>query len=100
MAAATEHTGNCNDTLWQLLKHAGTPATEYHGSHKNIGSFGVKSPKITENLNPTDSDFNETGYTCCLGTHSTKSKILGQSDQSCGRYGPPNFESFGKNGRG
>ena len=62
-----------------------------------IGSFRVKSPKITENLNPTISDFNETWYTCCLGTHSTKSKILGQSDQWCGRYGPPNFESFGKN---
>ena len=27
-------------------------------------------------------------------------KILGQSDQWCGRYGPPNFESFGKNGHG
>ena len=64
------------------------------------GSFRVKSPKITENLNPTVSDFNETWYTCCLGTHSTKSKILGQSDQWCGRYGPPNFESFGKNVRG
>ena len=30
----------------------------------------------------------------------TKSKILGQSDQWYGRYGPPNFESFGKNGHG
>ena len=58
------------------------------------GSFCVKSPN---ELNPTVSDFNETWYTCCLGTHSTKSKILGQSDQWCGRYGPPNFESFGKN---
>ena len=66
----------------------------------SYGSFRVKSPKITENLNPTVSDFNETLYTCCLGTHSTKSKILGQSDQWCGRYGPPNFESFCKNGRG
>ena len=65
-----------------------------------IGSFRIKSPKITENLNPTVSYFNETWYTCCLGTHSTKSKILGQSDQWCGRYGPPNFESFGKNVRG
>ena len=65
-----------------------------------MGSFRVKSPKITENLNPTVSDFNQTWYTCCLGTHSTKSKILGQSDQWCGRYGPPNFESFGKNVRG
>ena len=64
------------------------------------GSFRVKSPKITENVNPTVSDLNETWYTCCLGTHSTKSKILGQSDQWCGRYGPPNFESFGKNVRG
>ena len=64
------------------------------------GSFRVKSPKITENLNPTVSDFNETWYTCCLGTRSTKSKILGESDQWCGRYGPPNFESFGKNVRG
>ena len=64
------------------------------------GSFRVKSPKITENLNPTVSDFTETWYTCCLGTHSTKSKILGQSDQWCGRYGPPNFESFDKNRRG
>ena len=45
-------------------------------------------------------DFNETWYTCCLGTHSTKSKILGQSDHWCGRYSPPNCESFGKNGRG
>ena len=50
------------------------------------GSFCVKSPN---ELNPTVSDFNETWYTCCLGTHSTKSKILGQSDQWCGRYGPP-----------
>ena len=63
-------------------------------------SFRVKSPKITENLNPIVSDFNETWYTCSLGTHSTKSKKLGQSDKWCGRYGPPNFESFGKNGRG
>ena len=64
------------------------------------GSFRVKSPKITENLNPTDSDFNEIWYTCYLGTHRTKSTILGQSDQWCGRYGPPNFEDFGKNWRG
>ena len=63
----------------------------------STGSFCVKSPN---ELNPTVSDFNQTWYTCCLGTHSTKSKILGQSDQWCGRYGPPNFESFGKNGRG
>ena len=27
------------------------------------GSFRVKSPKITENLNPTDSDFNQSWYT-------------------------------------
>ena len=59
-----------------------------------LGSFRVKSPN---GLNPTDSDFNEIWYTCYLGTHSTKSKILGQSDQWCGRYGPPNFENFGKN---
>ena len=62
-----------------------------------FGSFCVKSPN---ELNPTVSDFNETWYTCCLGTHSTKSKNVGQSDQWCGRYGPPNFESFGKNGHG
>ena len=61
------------------------------------GSFCVKSPN---ELNPTVSDFNETWHTCWLGTHSTKSKILGQSDQWCARYGAPNFESFGKNGRG
>ena len=61
------------------------------------GSFRAKSPKITENLNPTDSDFNEIWYTCYSGTRSTKSKILGQSDQWCGRYGPPTFENFGKN---
>ena len=67
---------------------------------ETYGSFHVKSPKITENLNPTVSDFNETWYTCCLGTHSTKSKILGQSEQWCVRYGPPNFENFGKNGHG
>ena len=65
-----------------------------------FGSFRVKSPKITENLNPTVSDFNETWYTCCLGTHSTKSKILGQSVQWCGDMAPPNFESFCKNGCG
>ena len=53
---------------------------------------GVIPCQITQNLNPTISDFNETWYTCCLGTHSTKSKILSQSDQWCGRYGPPNFE--------
>ena len=63
-----------------------------------LGSFRVKSPKITENLNPTDSDFNQIWYTCYLGTHSTKSKIWGQSDQWYGRYDPPNFENFGKNG--
>ena len=62
-----------------------------------FGSFCVKSPN---ELNPTVSDFNETWYTCCLGTHSIKSKTLGQSDQWCGRYGPPNFASFGKNGHG
>ena len=62
-----------------------------------MGSFCVKSPN---ELNPTISDFNETWYTCCLGTHSTKSQILGQSDQWCGRYGSPNFESFCKNGHG
>ena len=61
-----------------------------------LGSFCVKSPN---ELNPTVSDFNETWYIYCLGTHSTKSKMLGQSDQCCERYGPPNFESFGKNGR-
>ena len=65
----------------------------------NVGSFRVKSPKITENLNPTDSDFNEIWYTCYLGTHSTKSKIWGRSDQWFGRYGPPNCENFCKNGR-
>ena len=68
--------------------------------YSNVRSFRVKSPKETENLNPTVSDFNETWYTCCLGTHSTKSKMLGQSDQWCGIYGPPNFESFSKNGCG
>ena len=69
-------------------------------SDRRNGSFRVKSPKITENLNPTVSDFNETWYRCCLGTHSTKSKMLGRSDQWCGRYGPPNFESFCKNVHG
>ena len=33
-------------------------------------------------------------------TACTKSKFLGQSDQWCGRYGPPNFENFGQNGCG
>ncbi len=42
-----------------------------------FGSLCVKSPN---GLNLTVSDFNETWYTCCLGTHSTKSEILGQSD--------------------
>ena len=66
--------------------------------------IGVIPCQITQNnrtFKPDRlSDFNETWYTCCLGTHSTKSKILGQSDQWCGRYGPSNFESFGKNGHG
>ena len=85
-----------------LLKRRSSWQNLYKKITKTVsqGSFRVKSPKITENLNPTVSDFNETWYTCCLGTHSTKSKILGQSDQWCGRYGPPNFESFGKNVRG
>ena len=64
-----------------------------------LGSFRVKSPKITENLNPTVSDFNETWYTCCLGTHITKSKMLGQSDQWLGDMAPQTLESFSKNGR-
>ena len=76
------------------------PLTSSQVIHQVSGSFRVKSPKITENLNPTVSDFIETWYTCCLAIHSPKSKILGQSGQWCGRYGPPNFESFGKNGRG
>ena len=66
-------------------------------AHTDLGSFCVKSPN---ELNQTVSDFNETFHKCWLGTHSTKSQILGQSDQWCGSYGPPNFESFGKNGRG
>ena len=68
--------------------------TKLHNFCEYQGSFCVKSPN---GLNLTDSDFNEIWYTCYLGTHSTKSKILGQSDQWCGRYGPPNFENFGKN---
>ena len=56
-----------------------------------IGSFCVKSPN---GLNPTDSDFNEIWYTCYLGTHSTKSKIWGQSDQWFGRYAPPKLWEF------
>ena len=63
------------------------------------GSFRVKSPKITENLNRILMKFGAVS-TCCLGTHSTKSKILGQSDQWFGRYALTNFESFGNNGRG
>ena len=76
-------------------KDSGDGTTSEKKARKTEGSFRVKSPKITENLNPTVSDFNATWYTCCLGTHSTKSTILGQSDQWCGRYGSPNFESFG-----
>ena len=53
-----------------------TDQNQIKENHKHWGgSFRVKSPKITENLNPTDSDFNEIWYTCYLGTHSTKSKI-------------------------
>ena len=68
-----------------------------HLSFSASRSFCVKSPN---ELNPTVSDFNETWNTYCLGTHSTKSKILGQSDQWCARYGAPNFGSFSKNGCG
>ena len=89
----------CRTSLSRAM--TGEPGKRHNvRTHNAQGSFRVKSPKITENLNPTVSDFNETWYTSCLGTHSTKSKILGQSDQWCGRYGPPNFESFGKNGCG
>ena len=55
---------------------------------KAVGSFCVKSPN---GLNPTVSDVNETWYTCCFGTQSTKSEILGQSDLWYGRYDPPEF---------
>ena len=65
--------------------------------NKIMGSLCVKSPN---GLNSTVSDFNETWYRCCLGTHITKSEILGQSDLWYGRYDPRNFEILGHNGRG
>ena len=82
-------------TLFWLVVYV-FPRIKYRNTYVK-GSFRVKSPN---GLNPTDSDFNEIWYTCYLGTHSTKSKIWGQSDQWYGRYGPPNFDNFGKNGRG
>ena len=61
------------DYLWHCFLH------QVKDVFKAVnGSFCVKSPN---GLNPTDSDFNNIWYTCYLGTHSTKSQILGQSDR-------------------
>ena len=65
--------------------------------HIIYGSFHVKSPN---GFNLTVFDFDETWCICWVWSHSTKSQILGQSGEGFGRYGPSNFEIFGKKGCG
>jgi len=55
-------------------------------SFKALGSFYIKSPKC---LHLALSDFDET---CSLGSHSTNSQILGQSNaRSRNYYSTSNF---------
>ena len=63
------------------------------------GSFRVKSPKITENFNPTDSDFNEIWHVIWEPTASNP-KFEANRTSGMGDMPPPNFENLGKNGHG